>query len=214
MDTQWNLFVSVLIAVLEGKEADLDKMRYHADIHPQKIQRLKESLKYQGQFPVLNDDELQRVVSAFTLDDAEERQVRAAILATGIEAKLIHRIGAKAALKAATTLLPIICKALEDAEGDEDDPLSQIRQGGTMDMTPLMQQFAEALALIDSGTLNLYLANATDPNERQASLRQAREDFTQALTILDDRSNETICQDETWLAWQAEAQAGLRQAQW
>jgi hypothetical protein len=218
MTTMWNVFAAELLAMLQEKDPSMDwfQLEKKAGIHPQKIQRLRESLDYQGQFPVLSELELPRVSQAFGLEEQELR-LRAAILATGVEAKLLPRIGARSALQAAEILLPIIHQALIDAENDDDNPLNVIRFEGVLVMSPLVQRFAEALAHIDRGTLALYEAHTTEHTtnveERQGSLRQAREDFTQALTILNERADTTTRQDTIWQAWRDEAQNGLQEAQ-
>ena len=215
MASQWNLFPVELMKILEHHDAHvLGALTSRAQVHPQKVQRLRESQEYQGQFPVLSDNELKQVIAAFELDEEEERRLLAAILATGIEAKLVHRIGAKAALKAAQALLPIIEAALKEAEEHDDNPFKQVhREGGELFMSLLTQTFAEALTLIDSGTLALYQAKTTDPAEKQESLRQAREDFTRALAILDERATDAIRKEDDWISWRDEALAGLKKAQ-
>src|ERR1051326_8702408 len=119
----WNLFVAVLLYILRSRKADLDTARYRARLFPEKVRRLKESMEYQGKFPVLNPQELAQVKAAFHLSEEEEQRLIAATLATAIEAKLVPRIRARAALQAAWAMFPVLVKALQEAETSEQHPL-------------------------------------------------------------------------------------------
>ena len=208
----WNLFVSVLLDVLRPRNADLDTVRYRAQLFPEKIRRLKESMEYQGKFPVLNPRELAQVKAAFQLSVEEEQQLIAATLATAIEAKLVPRIRAQAALQAAWAMLPILVKAIQEAEMDVASPLHSVRQGGTMESRPIIEQrFSEALEAIDAATLAYYMgAQARDDRDRQASVVEARAEFARALRVL-ERADAATQQDPVWRRWHEEASAGLRE---
>ncbi len=208
----WNLFVAILLDLLQRRNADLDTARYRAKLAPEKVRRLKESIDYQGKFPVLNPQEMAQIKAAFHLTDEEEQQLLAATLATAIEAKLVPRIRAKAALQAAWTMFPILVTALQQAEQDEENPLLTIRQGGNVDEPPLIErQFAEAIEAIDAGMLAYYLGRqAHDDRDRASSAAEARQAFTHALQVL-ERADATTRSDAIWQQWHDEASAGLRE---
>ena len=208
----WNLFVTVLLDVLRPHQADLDTVRYRAQLFPEKIRRLKESMDYQGKFPVLNPGELTQVKAAFHLSDEEEQRLIAATLATAIEAKLVPRIRARAALQAAWAMFPVLVKALQEAETDAESPLQSIRQGGPMEPRPMIEQrFAEALEAIDTATLAYYMgAQSRQDRDRQASVEEARAEFSRALRVL-ERADAITRQDPVWQRWHEEATIGLRE---
>ncbi len=208
----WNLFVAILLDLLRQRNADLDTARYRAKLAPEKVRRLKESIDYQGKFPVLNPQEVVQVKAAFHLTDEEEQQLLAATLATAIEAKLVPRIRAKAALQAAWAMFPILVTALQHAEQDEENPLLTIRQGGEMEPRPVIErQFAEAIEAIDAGMLAYYLGRqARDDRDRAGSVAEARQEFTRALQVL-ERADAATRSEAIWQQWCDEATAGLRE---
>ena len=209
----WNLFVEVLLGVLRSRDADLDTVQYRAKLFPEKVRRLKESMEYQRKFPVLNPGELAQVKATFQLSVEEEQRLLAATLATAIEAKLVPRIRARAALQAAWAMFPILVKALQEADMDQESPLHSIRQGGeTMEPRPMIElQFAEALEAIDAATLAYYMGSqARDDRDRHASVEEARAEFARALRVL-ERADAITRQDAVWQRWHEEADLGLRE---
>src|SRR5215469_2838319 len=97
----WNIFVAELVNILATRGLGLGHLDDRAHVHPEKIRRLRHSLEIPKSFPVLNPDELRQTIIAFRLDEAEERHLVAALLATAVEETLMDRIDPTNALKAA-----------------------------------------------------------------------------------------------------------------
>src|ERR1700730_14834547 len=114
----WNLFASVLQEILAAHGLGLGHLDDRAHIHREKVRRLQLSLKVPKSFPVLNIDEMERVITAFRLNRKEHTRLRAAILATSIEETLMDRINPDDALKAAEQILGIIEQALQEHAHD------------------------------------------------------------------------------------------------
>lgn len=114
----WNLFARVLQEILVAHGLGLGHLDDRAHIHPEKVRRLQRSLRVPKNFPVLTIEEMEEVAHVFKLDWQEQIRLRAAVLATSIEATLMDRINQDDALKAAEQILPIIQRSLQEHEGE------------------------------------------------------------------------------------------------
>jgi len=91
---RWNIFACELEDILLSRDPSWTwgHLRYHANIHKQKVERLRESLIVLESFPVLNPEEMDRVISVYRLGEKEVLRLRLAIMCAGIERMLMSRI--------------------------------------------------------------------------------------------------------------------------
>jgi hypothetical protein len=210
----WNLFARVLQEILETHGLGLGHLDDRANIHREKVRRLKLSLKVPKSFPVLNIDEMEQVITTFRLDRQEKIRLRAAVLATSIEETLMDRIHPLDALKAAEQILGIIEHALH--EHAHDLVGIGVMKGGSImmsDESEIDRKLGNALTAIDHATIALHLSrNADSQVERVECAHQARASFMAALAEL-DKATPILKISDAWLVWHNEAQNGLTAAQ-
>ena len=91
---RWNIFACELEDILLAREPSWTwgHLRYHANVHKQKVERLSESLIVLESFPVLNPEEMDSVISVYSLSEIEQLRLRLAIMCAGIERMLMSRI--------------------------------------------------------------------------------------------------------------------------
>lgn len=210
----WNLFASVLQEVLAAHGLGLGHLDDRASIHREKVRRLQLSLKVPKSFPVLNIDEMERVIATFQLTRKEKTRLRAAILATSIEETLMDRINPDDALKAAEQILEIIEQALQ-AHAHDLAGIGAVKGGSSMmsEESEIDRKLGNALTAIDHATIALHLSrNADSQVERVECAQQARASFMVALAEL-DRAAPILKFSDAWLVWHDEAQNGLTAAQ-
>ena len=212
----WNLFARVLQEILAEHGLGLGHLDDRANIHPEKVRRLQRSLKVPKSFPVLNIDEMERVITVFHLNRHDKIRLRAAILATSIEETLMDRINADDALHAAEHILRIIEQALQEHTNDLvgiGAVKGETMRNGLPGESEIDRKLGSALTTIDRATLALHLSrNADSQAERVERAQQAREGFISALTQLDNAAANLKAGD-AWHAWHDEAQNGLVTAQ-
>lgn len=210
----WNLFASVLQEILAAHGLGLGHLDDRATIHREKVRRLQLSLKVPKSFPVLNIDEMERVITTFRLNRKEKIRLRAAILATSIEETLMDRINPHDALKAAEQILVIIEQALQEHAHDLVG-IGAVKGGSSMtsEENEIDRKLGDALTAIDHATIALHLSrNADSQVERVECARQARVSFMAALAEL-DKAAPALKLGDAWLVWHNEAQDGLAAAQ-
>lgn len=210
----WNLFASVLQEILVAHGLGLGHLDDRAQIYREKVRRLQLSLKIPKSFPVLNIDEMERVITIFQLNRNEKTRLRAALLATSIEETLMDRINPDDALKAAEQIFRIIEQALQE-HAHELVGIGAIKGGGTMtsEESEIDRKLGNALTAIDHATLALHLSRNADAQvERVERAQQARDSFLSALAELDQAAPALKMQDP-WQVWHNEAQQGLAAAQ-
>jgi len=210
----WNLFASVLQEILAAHGLGLGHLDDRANIHREKVRRLQLSLKIPKSFPVLNIDEMERVITTFQLNRKEKTRLRAAVLATSIEETLMDRINPHDALKAAEQILGIIEQALQEHAHDLAG-IGAVKGGSSMtsEESEIDRKLGDALTAIDHATIALHLSrNAESQVERVECAQQARVSFMAALAEL-DRAAPTLKGSDAWLVWHTEAQNGLAAAQ-
>ncbi len=212
----WNLFARVLQEILAEHGLGLGHLDDRANIHPEKVRRLQRSLKVPKSFPVLNIDEMERVITVFHLNRHDKIRLRSAILATSIEETLMDRINADDALHAAEHILRIIEQALQEHTNDLvgiGAVKGETMINGLPGESEIDRKLGSALTTIDRATLALHLSrNADSQAERVERAQQAREGFISALTQLDNAAANLKAGD-AWHAWHDDAQNGLVTAQ-
>ena len=109
---RWNIFARELQDILATRSLKLTHLDDRAGIYPRKVARLRDSLKTPKSFPVLNPEEIEHVAKAFALTSDEVLRLRAAMLTTAIEEKLMDRIDQYDALHMAEQLLLVLIDAL------------------------------------------------------------------------------------------------------
>ena len=210
----WNLFASVLQEILAAHGLGLGHLDDRANIHREKVRRLQRSLKVPKSFPVLNIDEMERVITTFGLNRKEKIRLRAAVLATSIEETLMDRISPDDALKAAEQILGIIEQALQEHAHDLAG-IGAVKGGSIMmsEESEIDRKLGNALTAIDHATIALHLSrNADSQVERVECAQQARASFIAALAEL-DKAAPMLKANDAWLVWHDEAQNGLTAAQ-
>jgi hypothetical protein len=205
----WNLFARILQEILATHELGLGHLDDRAHIHPEKVRRLQRSLKVPKSFPMLNSDELTQIVAVFQLSRREKMRLRAAILATSVEATLMNRINQDDALRAAEQILPIIEQALEEHEYDLIG-IGAIKGGeSVVEESEIDRKLGGTLSIIDQATLSLYLSSNADAQlERVACAQQAHDNFAVAIAQLNNAAPDLKACD-AWHVWHDEAQNGL-----
>jgi hypothetical protein len=113
---RWNIFARELEDILATRGLGLGHLDDRAFIHPEKVRRLRFSLERPASLPILNVDEMDGTISAFSLSNDEVIRLRAAILATGVENLLMKRIDPLNALLAAEQVFPFVFMALQQAQ--------------------------------------------------------------------------------------------------
>ena len=209
----WNLFARILQEILASHGLGLGHLDDRAHIHPEKVRRLQRSLAIPKSFPMLNSDELVQIIAVFQLNRREKMRLRAAVLATSIEATLMDRINQDDALRAAEQILPIIEQALGEHEYDLIG-MGAIKGGeSVLEESEIDRKLGSALAAIDHATLLLYLSNNADSQkERVECAQQAHDNFASALTQLNNATPD-LRKHDAWQVWHDEAQNGLAAAQ-
>lgn len=210
---RWNLFARELEDILAVHGRCLGQLDDRTGIHREKVRRLRRSLEQPRSFPTLNPEEMDRVVDTFALSDDEVLHLRAAILATSVEALLMDRINQDDALRAAEQIFPVILAALREQQ-DGTNGMSAIRGRGVIifEETDTDVALAAALEAIDCATLALHLSrHVAAQRERIERARQAQEGFTVALAELAE-APDAVCGTAAWHAWRDEAQGGLAAA--
>lgn len=210
----WNLFARVLQEILTARGCRMGQLDDRAQVHPEKVRRLRRSLLVPKSFPILTLEEMERVIEAFNLNWNEQIRLRAALLTTSIEATLMDRINKDEALMAAEQILPIIERALQEHEG-ELGGLALARKGSftvTGEDTDIDRKLGKALAYIDHATMSLHLSHSADDKiERVAHAKKAQDGFESALLFL-NRAELSLRASEAWLMWHDDAQSGLTAA--
>src|SRR5437016_4855937 len=116
----WNLFARMLQEILALHGFGLGHLDDNPEVHvhKEKVRRLQKSIRENiPRFPMLTPDELERVITAYRLNDSEQLRLRAAVLTTAIEITLMERINQYEALEAAEEILPILERVLRAHAG-------------------------------------------------------------------------------------------------
>lgn len=206
---RWNIFARELEDILATRGLKLGHLDDRGVVlHREKVRRLQQSLKSPNHLTTLNPDEMERLTSTMQLTELEQKQLRAALLATAVEMTLMDRIDPQTALMASNDVFAILFAAMR-AEPDMV-MASGIKAGiitgeGEADGdTPFLQ----ALDLIDRATLLWHVSrNATTRKAQIARAGEAFNAFSQSLELL-HQSQSPPTQSENWLCWYEEAVNG------
>lgn len=187
---QWNIFARELVFVLQARKLNLGTLYNGAIVpHPQKVQRLQQSLANPASFPTLNPDELEQFVAVYQLTTTEGNRLRAAIVAASVERALMDRINQDAAYEAADAVFRIVFDAMEK----QSTPAFSRIKGDVHFVKPEFPddpQLDAALDLLDRATFALHASNqASTPRIRVAAAREAETTFSAALALL-ERDNQ------------------------
>ena len=206
---RWNLFARELEDILGTRGIRLSQLDDHVGIHREKVRRLRRSLQISKSFPNLNPDEMDQVIEFYRLTDDEVLRLRAAIIATSIEAMLMNRINQEDALKAAEQILPVIESALRQYIA-ETSGIGALRGGTALiddNCTDIDTALDSALDAIDRGTMALHLSrNVFSARERLERMYEARDNFATALAELGE-ADKAIRVTEVWRMWHDEAKS-------
>ena len=209
---QWNIFARELSAILAERDLRLGHLDDRFAIHRQRVLRLQRSLR-EPHFSILPPEDIESLCDSLQLTPTEVARLKAAILATAIEAKLMDRINPDDALTAAEQLLPLLNAAILAHDG-ETIGIGQIKANSApVSAQPTQrEQFEAALDRLDAAFIALNLAYQATSNSRLIWARDAQTDFRvaiQMLHALDDDLRDT----DTWRMWRDEVQRGLQQAE-
>lgn len=188
------------------------KQRVHREI----VRRLKRSLEAENCFTTLSPVDIAKVVKNCGLKVADDRRLRAAVLATAVQEQLYRRISPDFAREAAWRILPVMLDALQDDEALDEGVRAFARAARGVIMLPAETEFerrlGDAIEAIELAGLDLSISrSARDAAERAASARRAHERYTFALQRLDG-ADAALQAEDAWDAWHAEATAGLAEA--
>ncbi|HEV8193147.1 MAG TPA: hypothetical protein VGP82_16925 [Ktedonobacterales bacterium] len=206
--TRWNVFAAVLEDVLQAHGHRLGQLDDRAGIHPEVVRRLQVSL-HLPRFYVLSPDDLDTVLNTFCLTMAEKVKLRAAVLATAVEAKLMDRIDAATALDIAWAILPLLEQALRK-QLEDGGSIRLDDEDSSAEFTPFDRRFETELEFMERGLLAMHLADAAQSRiEEEAQIREAHGWFLLARDGFDIAAPSH--RDDTWQYWREKAQSALEQ---
>jgi len=204
-----NLFARELEAVLAGRGIRLAALHEEMTIFPDKVRRLHQSLYTPHSFPILNEDEMERLVQTRHLSNEEILRLKAALLATSVEAMLIEYINPENALQAAEAITPLLFAALQEKDAEANDAGTKIKgdlflgRDDTVD-----NDLEEACTSFDRAEMLLHLSSsATSQEERVEYARRALQLFEKALAQLES-AEQGVRALQGWRDWYAEIQRG------
>jgi hypothetical protein len=205
MAKDWNIFARELQSILEIHGFRLGQLDDRANIHPQKVARLKRSL-IEPHFYVLTPDELEVVARIFVFTEVERLRLRAAVLVTAIEEMLMDRINQDDALKASEDILPIIYNILA-IHKDEQVGLGTIK--ADEESATLLAELEPGMHFFEHGAIQWHHADAAQHTSQKAFyLREAAESFRQALSSF-ETLDEVIKSSVEYQYWCQEIQIKL-----
>ena len=151
---------------------------------------------------------MERVSTVFHFNAPERMRLEVALLTTFIEAKLMNRVSAEAALQTAECILPILEQALQN----QHTTSSQGKKGLIFDEAAPERLLESALMTIDQATLDLHMSRSAEMlGERLACTREAQAGFETALAQLEEIA-EPLKTSTTWQLWYQEAKHGYTTA--
>lgn len=211
--SHWNIFARELEAILATRGLRLSHLDDRGIVlHREKVRRLQQSLKSPRHLTTLNPDEIERLTVTMQLTELEQKQLRAALLATAVEMTLMDRIDPQTALMASDDVFHILFAAIKAqpdmavATGVKADAI--IDDPGSSDD----DVFTQALDLIDRAILAVHVSNnAVSSQARLTHAHQAFASFTRARELL-QHCQLTSAERDDWLYWYDEASAGQQLA--
>lgn len=211
--TRWNIFARELediLAIRGRKLSHLDDLS--VVLHPEKVRRLRQSLKSPGHLTTLNPEEMERLIVTLELTSVEQSRLRAALLATAVEMILMDRIDANVALMASNDVFHLLFAAMK---AKPDTGLAKHVRTATMledRETADDQHFLDALDLIDRATLALHLCQqTTSSQDRLVHARLAHDIYTRSLALL-AQTQSPLPESDVYRYWHEQAAEGQKQA--
>ncbi len=183
---RWNIFARELENILAARGLGLGHLDDRGVVlHRQKVWRLQQSLKSPKHLTTLSVDEIDRLTVAMQLNDIEQMQLRAALLATAVEMILMDRINPQIALMASDDVFHTLFAAMKAQP--ETIMAKNVRSGAMIDDPETYGDplFTQALDLIDRAILTIHVSrNATSPQAQSTHAREALDTFNQSLELL------------------------------
>lgn len=218
-----NLFAHELDDILRhyGSRNGLGQLSSRSLIHPQVVDRLRKSLT-QLSFYTLSPRDMGMVIEEFGLGEDEVHRLRAALLATAVEQKLMQRIDPDDAeaispedvFLVAEEVFRILLQAMrERGRAKTRSALLAVRKGkSNMTHDTDLLKLETTLTKFERAMIALHLSqSARTHEERIEEARLARAGFEAVLSQLDEASPAFKSKDE-WKAWRDEAQRSLNEA--
>lgn len=213
-ELRWNIFARELQDILRKQNEELSIIDNRVPIHREKIRRLQKSLASPKRFPLLNPEDLAMLIEKFKLTEDDVIRLRAAILATSVEATLMGRIRPQDALRAAEQVFEITVKSLRSNDGGLNavvrggEGYSAIQEASAGEGSDASVDLEPALTAMDWGALSIHLAGESNSYaQRLAYLEQARAAFDYALQKIEE-----VEDGETAAMWREEAERGRDRA--
>lgn len=209
----WNIFARELEAILATRGLRLSHLDDRGIVlHREKVRRLQQSLKSPRHLTTLNPDEIERLVVIMQLTEPEQKQLRAALLATAVEMILMDRIDPQTALMASDDVFHILfaaMKALPDTV-----MTTGVKAGALLDDLDAYGDdlFSQALDLIDRALLAIHMSrNASSPQAQINHAHEAFDTFARSLVFL-QQCQFPSPENNTWRYWYGEATDGQQLA--
>lgn len=212
--SHWNIFVRELEAILRRRGLRLSHLDDRGIVlHREKVRRLQQSLKSPRHLTTLNPDEIERLTHQMQLTELEQKQLRAALLATAVEMILMDRIDPQTALMASDDVFHILFAAMK---ARPDMVMTTGVKAGTMNEdldTHGDELFIQALDLVDRAILSIHVSqHAASPQAQVIHAREAFDIFTRSLTLLQECQSPSAESDD-WRYWYNEAVGGQKLAE-
>lgn len=206
---RWNLFARELETILAERGIRLTMLHEEMVIFPDKVRRLYQSLYTPHSFPILNEDEMERLIQTCQLNNAEVLRLKTALLATSIEALLVEQIDPEHALQAAEAITPHLLAALQQKEEEANDADGQTKGDLFLGKDDSLDNgLEEACASFDRAEMLLHLSSsATSQEERIEDAGRALDLFEKALEQLES-VEESVRATQGWHDWYAEIERG------
>ena len=212
---RWNIFARELEDIMAIRQLRLTHLDDRAFIHREKVRRLTRSLLTPKSFPILNTDEMERIIRAFDLNENEILRLRAALLATAIEQMLMDRIQQDDALAATEQIFPTLLITMQQHRS-ASTAISAIRHDVAeedLDEEAIIDLALEsALEAYDRAAMALHLSTVNMQTERVKCAREALMGFERALAELDEVEG-SILSTPSWHLWHTDIENGRLAAQ-
>lgn len=212
--SHWNIFVRELEAILTRRGLRLSHLDDRGIVlHREKVRRLQQSRKSPRHLTTLNPDEIERLIRTMQLTDLEQKQLRAALLATAVEMILMDRIDPQTALMASDDVFHILFAAMK-AQPDMVMTTS-VKAAVVSDDSETYgdELFTQALDLVDRAILAIHVSkHAASPQAQVIHAREAFETFTRSLALFQQCQAPSF-ESEAWRYWYNEATNGQKLAE-
>lgn len=210
----WNIFVRELETILLKRGLRVSHLDDRGIVlHREKVRRLQQSLKSPRHLTTLNPDEIERLTLEMQLSEHEQKQLRAALLATAVEMILMDRIDPQTALMASDDVFHILFAAMK-AQPDMV-MTTGVKAGAISDDAEECgdELFVQALDLVDRAILAVHVSQqASSPQAQIIHAREAFDTFAHSLTLLQQCQSPPADSDD-WRYWFNEVNDGQKLAE-